>query len=62
MTGLEKWRKEQHKDIDNTFSDEAYEKIMNRELNICRWCIYCNENCEKSCKVGIKAYLDMEVE
>lgn len=68
MTGLEKWRKEQHEDIDSTFKDEAYEKIMDRELNRCCWCIYwdtsidCSKDCEMNCREGIKAYLERKVQ
>ena len=68
MTGLEKWRKEKHEDIDSIYKDEAYIKIRDGDINQCRWCIYwdtsidCSKSCKKDCKKGILAYLKNEVE
>ena len=78
MTNLEKWKKEVTEAfIENTNIDGAVNLIISSfwDGNRCEWCIndYFKNRCSadkcaegglslEHCKVGIKAYLDMEVE
>ena len=43
-------------------SNEELAEMLNGNCSYCRWGLELNSKCETSCKEGIKAYLESEVE
>ena len=67
MTNLEKWKKEHIEKIGRMDIEDVFVEIWwNDDEDNCRWCEYkfvCEGDAtEKSCKKGIKAYLESEEE